>query len=311
MPDAIVLPIIFGMKHWEKHSRLLRFFVKKGDFVIGRNPMGAAIGLNYFDNVIYDGRSSLKGEISEYDMALNTDLNQSMIKAEKRVVNSAKLRLAVSNSLVQFWKDDLGYQGRDELVIHCSLGNSHSKKLVEREVNRNVKLVFSGGGSPWQSQKEKYDWIASILRNQQAEIVFLTKTDEHIERLKIAFPDQVTQKWLNPDEVYNELCKADYGILLRESNLTNQVAAPVKFAEYLNAGLKVIISASVKDYAKFVKEHNCGIVIESLSKPSPVLKPLLESEREYNSAIAEQYFSKDSPIIQSQYQKVIDFIDEH
>ena len=142
MPDAIVLPIIFGMKNWEWHARLLRFFVRKSDFIIGRNPMGAKVGLNYFDSVIYDGRSALKGEIEEYDMALNGSLNQSFIEAESYVVKNAAHRLAVSSELINFWKKDLDYSGEEHLVIPCSLAYSHEKGLKERPMRLFILIML-------------------------------------------------------------------------------------------------------------------------------------------------------------------------
>ena len=265
MPDAIVLPILFGMKKWSWHSFILKFFVKKDDWFIGRNPMGAAIALNYSKNVIYDGRSALKGEIIEYDMALNAHLNQSMMNAEKRAVKDSKFRIAISNNLVEFWKNEFNYQGKENTVIHCSLGYSHNNPLISRDKNEHTKLIFSGGGSPWQRQDKKYEWLEDILKNSTIEVTFLSKTNDQIRKLQKLHPDRVIQKFVPPEQVFEELNKADYGILLRENNLTNNVASPVKFAEYLNAGLKVIISASVKDYSQFTREHECGIVLEDMN----------------------------------------------
>ena len=309
LPDAIVLPIVFGMKRWEWHSRMLRFFVKKSDFIIGRNPMGAKIGLNYFDNVVFDGRSALIGEISEYDMALNSDLNASFIRAEDFVVNHSKYRLSVSSALVNFWKNEMGYRSDNHLIIPCSLAYSHEKKLEERPSNSKVKLLFSGGGSPWQSDEKKYRWIRKLLESRDdLDFVFLTKSDEALEKLIHDYPKRVDRKWLKAENVFEELSKADYGILLREDNLTNNVSAPVKFAEYLNAGLKVIISSSVLDYADFVKKNDCGIVIENWNSEL-VLKPLSNIEREANRSLAQKYFSKNGEQIRSQYQKLLKLID--
>jgi hypothetical protein len=40
---------------------------------------------------------------------------------------------------------------------------------------------------------------------------------------------------------------ADFGFLLREHNLTNQVAFPNKYVEYVAAGLDVITNGSIDD----------------------------------------------------------------
>lgn len=305
MPDAIVLPILFGMKNWEMHHRLLKWFVKKSDFIIGRNPMGAKLALNYSNNVVFDGRSALKGEIKEYDMASNNSLNQSFLAAEEYVVKNAKHRISVSSELVNFWKRDFGYNQDRHTIIPCSLAYSHESPLEKRAPNEKVRLLFSGGGSPWQSQDEKFEWIRNLmLKNENLEFVFLSKSDQQLLALMEDFPKRVERKWLKPEEVYTELCKADYGILLRENNLTNSVSAPVKFAEYLNAGLNVLISDSVIDYAHFVQKHQCGQVISNLAEEIKLF-PISQEIRERNRKLAEGFFSKNSAHIQAKYREVL------
>ena len=59
------------------------------------------------------------------------------------------------------------------------------------------------------------------------------------------------------------LSAADFGLLLRENNIVNNVASPTKFAEYLMAGLPVIISNGIGDFSYFVRFKNVGICIDS------------------------------------------------
>jgi hypothetical protein len=60
--------------------------------------------------------------------------------------------------------------------------------------------------------------------------------------------------------VKDYLSISDYGILIREYSVTNKVASPTKFAEYLNAGLKVIISPEIGDFSAMVDKYNLGYV---------------------------------------------------
>lgn len=309
MPDAIILPILFGMKRWEWHSKLLGFFMKKTDLIIGRNPMGAKVGLNFSPNVVFDGRSALKGEIKEYNMAQNGGLDQSFIEAEEYVVEHARHRLAVSTELVRFWKDEFGYDGNNHTIIPCSLAYSHNRDISTRAANGRIRLLFSGGGSPWQTQETKHNWIRKLLDERpDVEFVFLSKKDVFMEELLSQYPDRVQCMWLAPERVFDELCKADYGILLREDNLTNRVSSPVKFAEYLNAGLNVIISSCIKDFAGFVLENNCGIVMEE-PHTALDLRAVSHTDRLRNRALAEKHFSKNASSIRNGYQQILDLVE--
>ena len=76
---------------------------------------------------------------------------------------------------------------------------------------------------------------------------------DEIENLKRQYPGRMIQIWSAEQDVTSYLKLADYGLLIRENTVTNSVASPVKFAEYLNAGLNVIISPVLKDFTEFVK----------------------------------------------------------
>ncbi|MCX6312806.1 MAG: glycosyl transferase, partial [Bacteroidetes bacterium] len=56
-------------------------------------------------------------------------------------------------------------------------------------------------------------------------------------------------------------------------------ASPVKFAEYLAAGLEVIISENLGDYSKYVIENNVGMILSSNPSLSKLLKPDLTQKK--------------------------------
>ena len=51
--------------------------------------------------------------------------------------------------------------------------------------------------------------------------------------------------------------------MYRESSVTNQVASPVKIAEYLSCGLKIIISKNLGDYSEMIEKYNLGYIIKN------------------------------------------------
>jgi hypothetical protein len=97
--------------------------------------------------------------------------------------------------------------------------------------------------------------------------------------------------WVPAAEVAALMSSADYGLLLREQSFTNRVAAPTKFAEYLAAGLKIIISENLGDYSKLVLDLELGEICK-LTDPAPKLCPTKPEERKRLIGIAERKFSK-------------------
>ena len=99
------------------------------------------------------------------------------------------------------------------------------------------------------------------------------------------------QQWVAHHEVTEILAACDYGILIRENTVTNQVASPTKFAEYLASGLPVIISANLGDYSGFVVEHKCGI---KLNGHSPIINKPDLADKKRMKQLAVENFTKES-----------------
>ena len=63
------------------------------------------------------------------------------------------------------------------------------------------------------------------------------------------------------NEVARYLAAADCGFLLRDASVVNQVAAPVKFGEYLASGTPPIMSAGIGDYSAMASRERLGLVL--------------------------------------------------
>jgi glycosyltransferase involved in cell wall biosynthesis len=65
------------------------------------------------------------------------------------------------------------------------------------------------------------------------------------------------------DQVALYLSAGDLGLLPRRPSLVNQVASPVKFAEYLAAGLPVLTNQGVGDYSELVHREGIGVALSA------------------------------------------------
>jgi hypothetical protein len=302
-PNAMVFPISFGLSRWKWMRFKLKKTANKNQSCIARGPMACELALNHFDKVVYDGRAAVKSEIEEYDVTGgNLKINADLIQAEQNAVLHSDFRIAVSNRLVQFWKDEFGYAASNHVVIPCTISNAD--RLVVKEDSNPVTIIYSGGTGPWQSFDLVVDLLSKYLKKQvEHKVVFMTKENPSISKLMELFPGRVERKWLNHEDVFKVLTECDYGILIRDQKMTNQVASPVKFAEYLNAGLKVLISEKIGDYSELAKTENLGIAIDNLSIPR--LDKVSNTEKERISRFAKDHFLKSSELIKGRYQKLI------
>lgn len=286
MPDAVVLPAIPKAAYWKINTMLfwLVCLFLRPSAIIARNVIAANMALKVkryttAHKVCFDGRGAMAAEWNEYDVKVVDSWKRSIDQLESRAVMESDFRIAVTEKLVDYWHERYGYSKGNHVVIPCTLNSSFRPRIPaddEKSTARaamgidanDIVLAYSGSIAGWQSFPELYKYLGPYLKESTThKIIFLAKEEENITRLEQEFPGQVIRKWVNHQEVPVVLAACDLGILIREKSVTNQVASPTKFAEYLSAGLPVLISDGVGDYSDFVRKNQCGTIANGQGIP--------------------------------------------
>lgn len=309
MPSAIVLPMLPRMTSFDFNTLMLFFvllFLNQRS-VIARNVLAARIALRLKSilklKVCFDGRGAIAAEWNEYQVVPLQEWKNSIHTWEKSVVLNADFRIAVSEELVKYWNERYGYSENKHVVIPCTLNTSFRPEILKQEEIENARkkmkfdaddivLVYSGSTAGWQSFDLLQGFLQKIINNNKnIKVLFLSEKDKNVDQLKAEFPDKIFQTFVKHSEVSGILKSCDIGILIREKSVTNQVASPTKFAEYLSAGLPVIISEGIGDYTSFVKQNDCGWVLDE----SPLqMNRLNISERNRLLQLVNDHFTKKS-----------------
>src|SRR5690554_4459681 len=276
IPDAIVLPSIGKLKYW-KANRLWFLLLKhklKDKKIICRGPIATnlALTLDKLTHITYDGRGAVVAEQAEYGVYDGSGIENKLFELEKNAVLRSHKQLAVSSKLVEYWRETFNYNQQDYSLTPCVV--TPSQKSANEELPseldaffklnyKRVKIVFSGGNGKWQQIEETCDLVQNLIKTNDACGLFLCPPHPSIEALKNCFPDFVFQTTLPPSSVHSALLQCDYGIILRANNITNRVASPIKIAEYLHAGLKVILSPNIGDYSDLLIQSGYGIIVKN------------------------------------------------
>lgn len=291
MPGAIVLPMVPRQHNWRANwiwlwlmCRLLR-----PTGIIARGVFATALALRMRDRgllhqVCFDARAAYGAEWQEYRVVDDDRLIAECAELEREAIFRSDLRMAVSNALVEHWRKAFGYEATRHLVIPCTLGRS-LEQLPSRQgsglraeqgwSDSDTVLVYSGTAVGWQSlelaERLVGPWLAG---GTERRMLFLSNGHGVIDRLMARFPSQVARRWVPHAQVRTLLQDCDVGLLLRDERITNNVASPTKFAEYLSAGLPVLISEHVGDFSAMVRSEGLGQVIVGeeplrFSKPAP------------------------------------------
>ena len=323
LSNAIVLPMFPKVLFWRMNRFILflLFLWLRPKKVIARGPFATLLAmdlkkLGIVEKVCFDSRGAFAAEVMEYGVIKTRSIQRSIEKIEKRAVIESDFRMAVSNKLVEYWREKFSYAGDKHVVIPCTLSTLFVFETITEERIEQIRsklgvskdevlLVYSGASSGWQSFQKTDKILGRILqKNPNYKVVFLAPTIPEGLAICEKYPERVFHQWVDHCEVSNILTGCDYGLLLREKSVTNQVAFPVKFAEYLASGLPVLISENIGDVSEFVSKNHCGIVffegsqtIEAPERPSLAQKMFFQG-------IAKKYFIKKTH--RSSYLKILE-----
>jgi hypothetical protein len=307
---AIVLPMVPRIRFWRLN--LLTLFLlalfKRPQRIIARGPYAAWLALKVRDlglaqSVCFDARGAYAAEFTEYHVVEDEKMKTEIAPLEKDVLLKSDMRMAISRHLVKYWEKIADYSGQDHLIIPCTLGSHFINPLPTEErvaltrkelgfSEKDIVIAYSGSSAGWQSFSLINDFLVVLMREDpRIKILFLARHMLPALTIQKFFAGRVVQKWVEPSEVSQLLSACDYGLIIREPSITNSVSSPVKFAEYLSSGLKLLISEGVGDYTDFVKTHRCGEIVQRFDQPIEITNPSRTEKEAFNS-LALSNFSK-------------------
>ena len=190
---------------------------------------------------------------------------------------------------------------RDEMrhtVVGCCVDTKRFSFDPELRLARRKELglegkfvvCYCGAMSHWQRPDALAEAFAIIKRDMpDAHMLAISREPEplveHLRACGVADSD-CTLASATHDKVASYLMAADVGMLLRENTITNRVASPVKFAEYLRCGLPVILTPYIGDFGPMVARGGVGkavefpIVSEQVTEAARALRRRLETEKD-------------------------------
>jgi hypothetical protein len=313
-PKTMVLPMVPGIKRWRMNRSLLQWIIRRNlpSTVICRSVLATNLAmLTNAKKIVYDGRGAIAEEWNEYNVVNDPNLISQISDLEKNAVLNSHFRIAVSNKLVEHWNEKFGYSKNEHVVIPCTLNKEFEQFTIDKDnISRTreslgiesyeTAFVYSGSLAGWQSFELLHDFLKKVLLEKDRKMIFFADADPVIEKLEKEFGTKIIRRKLSPREMPGFLAAADHALLIREKSVTNSVASPVKFAEYLRCGLNIIMSQHIGDYSAMLVHNGWGQL--NTDTDLRLKRPSLD-EKINVSLKAKELFSKRNYI--NEYKKAI------
>jgi hypothetical protein len=232
-------------------------------------------------NVVFDDRGLLSEEIQNKGINFRAQFEKINEKiclrfSDRIVVVSDKFREYLINKYCKVFPDL-----KNKIIIinnafdSARVNYSEVKRYELRNkynIENRILMTYSGKIVKWQMFDEIVE-IFKILKVIQENALLMVITPDTDEAETI-----LNEKAINKNDyqiqtaIGNELgellIQGDFGVLIREQNIINRVSSPIKFSEYLAAGLPVLISEGIGDTEQLIRKSGVGIITKIRDKNS-------------------------------------------
>lgn len=244
-----------------------------------------AILLNYLKKIndikfVFDMRGAFVDEMKLINQLSEDNLKVKLWRMfERKTINNSDQIVVVSEQFNNYIESK--YRAHKINVIKNSIIkeklsiNDYNKIRIQfrDELNIQDKLVwiYSGSNFNWQLIDRAIELFA-FATQKRSDLFFLFLTRDDVTEITSKFVkcsisnDKYKILTVESKHVRNYLIASDLGILLRENNIINNVSHPLKYVEYLKAGLPVLISKNIGDTQDIVMNNKLGVVLNSNSK---------------------------------------------
>lgn len=220
---------------------------------------------------VYDVRGSMRDEMdasgtARFKRVIYGALEQWCIRGAERVS-------AVTGALAEVVTQEHRPDGVS--VVPCCVDVTTMTVSDEQAAARRAELgfaphecvlVYSGGLSFYQQVPAMLAIWRRLSEEPDIRFLLLTNEDPHLAPMVVGdlrdFGDRLVQLSLPHESVAVTLAAADVGFMLRDTRELNRVASPVKFPEYLSAGLAIVASPGTGDASSLVEQHDVGTLVD-------------------------------------------------
>ncbi len=263
-----ILPPSIIFSNFLNKRTICKYYKKKKkniQYIHARTDLCAVLSENLKNcsdsKLIWDCRGYAPAELDYEKKKFNFLRKFFLISRFKRACKISDKVIAVSNYLKQKIKKN----GNLNTYLIPSVASKkifYFNEKVRQQVRnrlgigkRSIVFIYSGSLKKYQMFDETLSFFKNFNKKKKSYLIILSNelssAKQKIKNYENIFLFSVDHKKVN-----DYLNAADYAIMIRKKDQTNNAASPTKFAEYCLTGLEVVTNSAVTDYYSLAKDIN-------------------------------------------------------
>jgi glycosyltransferase involved in cell wall biosynthesis len=266
---------------------LIRALRRRPHVVHARSHMPAAIAdviatITPRAKLLFDCRGMIGDEYVDAG-AWTTDRREyKMLKrVERRLFDRAEGMVVLTNALAKWLRAENVLGANTNLaVIPCCVDMARfTASAAVREKARaslgiqedELAVLYSGTLGSWYLESEMARFATEVKKlRQKTKFVVLSRADATSLRTLLVHAgfheSDVIQRSVSPDAMPETLPAGDIGLSFIQSCFSKKGSSPTKVAEYLAAGMPVVVNGDIGDQAELRAERNACTVVSGYSE---------------------------------------------
>lgn len=275
-----------GRKVWEAGTAAVRALtsalLRPPDIVHARSYLPAAVAdvvatLAPRSRMIFDCRGMIGDEYVDAGHWQPGDATYRLVKRFERRLFQRTHGLVVLTEALLRWLREQAMIGRrtQTAAIPCCVDTerfhfdaaARHKMRAELALGDRLTVAYSGTLGSWYQEAEMASFVAA-LRRRRRDVAWLVATHSPTENLRALAraagvdDDALVVRRVHPTQMPATLAAADLGLSFIKPCFSKIGSSPTKVAEYLAAGMPVVMNGGIGDVAELAGERDACVVVD-------------------------------------------------
>lgn len=201
----------------------------------------------------------------------------------------SEMNIYVSESMKRYFEKKYKISSKRYFIMPC-FNKELNMCLVDESKYKTPSFVYAGSMAKWQCVEETIYLYSKIEREiPNASLTILTREgDIAADLMKQYNIKNYMIKYVNLEQLDEELGKYKYGFLLRDNHIVNSVATPTKMSSYLAVGIIPIYTDTIDDFCMQFNHVRGFIKLKSTEKEN-WCNQIVQFEKHFNNAVLEEF----------------------